>query len=239
MVVKGKGILDATMSMAVSRGYLALALPVLTTLLCCLVTTEARASTMSTWEVRLDPVTGESVASFEIPASRLIRHGLERRESAGDGVADAPVSQVWRAREKELREHLENHLHISTDARTCAPTSEGKLDAIERDGELWLRWRTERRCELPLGRVSFVNASLTRSRFGFHHLGTIRVGDEVHRHVFDATNPVLQLDYSESFTTPDTSNKMVSGVPWLVIVAFMGGCLLFPGAWVWRKRRTS
>ena len=163
MVVKGKGILDATMSMAVSRGYLALALPVLTTLLCCLVTTEARASTMSTWEVRLDPVTGESVANFEIPASRLIRHGLERRESAGDGVADAPVSQVWRAREKELREHLENHLHISTDARTCAHGS-----FICREGE------PPHACYILVRGVATVYRDTGRQR---HVLGSLHEGE--------------------------------------------------------------
>lgn len=223
------------MSISVSRESMLL-IVLITGAFCFSGAAEARASTISTWDVTLDPSTGRSEATFEIPAARLMRHGLERRDASHpDEAVVAPAA--WRAREPELREHFQDHVHISNNSQTCTPTSSGELDAIERNGEVWLRWRVERRCELPLGQVSFVNASLTRSRFGFHHLGTIRVGQKVHRHVFDATHPVLRLDYSETFTTTAASNKKVFGVPWVIILSLVGISSLLLCVWGWRKRR--
>lgn len=190
----------------------------------------ADASTMSTWEVEVDLKTGRSEAVFEIPASRLLEHGVERPEK------EAPVPEDWRQKQRELTEHLEDHLHISNRAQTCQPTRGGALEAFERGGRTWLRWRTARKCALPLGRLEFVNTSLTRSRFGFHHLGTIRVGEKTYRHVFDTTNPAFQLDFSEPTASSSASSEASNNAPTLLLLSLSVIALFVVGGWFWRRR---
>ena len=133
-------------------------------------------------------------------------------------------------------EHLEDHLHISNRAQTCQPTRDGALEAFERGGRTWLRWRTARKCALPLGRLEFVNTSLTRSRFGFHHLGTIRVGEKTYRHVFDTTNPAFQLDFSEPTASSSASSEASNNAPTLLLLSLSVIALFVVGGWFWRRR---